>query len=298
MTELVMNEIAQAKTILNTGDFGKKPGVSLFLVARYLNQVLGLDPREIEARITNIMFQTVPGFIESNWRDKISSAAEQSANRPLICIKSIPITQAELDRADGLPTVRLKRLAFTMIAIAKYYNRKNGVDTNWVNCEPSQVFKMACISATKAEQAMMYRELTDAGVIGFSGKTGNVNACVLVVDNEGSPVVDITDMRNIGHTYQMIHGKNYAICERCGITFKNSKQNNRKYCIECAGWHPVERRHFTCCDCGRDVFVVSRNSKSTRCSECQTAENNRKKDLYRLRRSGIVSEDAKQQSIC
>lgn len=298
MTELVMNEIQQAKTIVDTGDFGKKPGVSIFLVARYMKQILGMRNADISERIADIMAQTVPGFIRSNWQAKIDTAAAQSSKRPLIYIKSIQITKAEMERIDSLRSPRLRRLAFTMVAIAKYYNAKNGTDTDWINCEPSDVFKMACISATKPEQAMMYRELTDAGIIGFSSKTGNVSAHVLIVENGGEVAVEIIDMRNLGHTYQMMHGKNYSICQRCGITFKNSKQNNRKYCPECAGWHPIERRRFTCCDCGKDVFVVSRNSKSTRCPSCQTKENNRKKNLYRLRRNGFAESDANQQPTC
>lgn len=287
MTELVMNEIAQAENIINSGDFGSKPGISIFLVARYMAQVLNMEPNDISERISNIMAQTVPGFIKANWKDKIDTAAAQGNKRKLTYIKSIGVTKSEMEKIDTLPTKRLRRLAFTMVVIAKYYNIKNNVSTDWINCQPSDVFRMACINATKPEQAAMYRELTDAGIIGFSNKTGSVNAHVLIIDGGDDYIFEVIDMRNVGHSYMMYQGKSYAVCQRCGITFKNSKMNNRKFCKECSNWHPIERRRFNCCDCGKDVFVVSRNTKSIRCPTCQTKENNKKKELYRLRRNAL-----------
>ena len=282
-----MNEAAKAQYIVDTGEFGAKPGSAIYLVARYYRQIRGMKAKDIINSIHNIMEQTYPGYVRSNWEGVIESAAKQSNKRPLVVLDKIPVTSNELDVVNVLPSIKERRLAFTMIVIAKYYNAIHTENNSWVNLDPKHVFNIACVNVTKPEQAKMYAKLTQTGIITYSHKTGSVNARVLCVDSGGDPVLYVTDLRRVGNDYMMYCGKHYSVCLRCGITFRQSKQNNRKYCKDCEGWHPMVRRKFVCTDCGKDVFVVSRNTKSTRCPSCQAKEKQRRIALYRLRRNDL-----------
>ena len=293
-----MNEVARAQDIINTGEFGKKPGASIYLIARYYKQIEKLSNKRIISSIHNMMEQTYPGYIKANWEATIESAVKQAKSKPLIQVDKISVTDKEMDIVDALPNIKDRRLAFTMIVVAKYYNEVYSENNGWVNLDPKYIFDMACVQASKVEQAEMYARLTCAGIITYSRKTGSVNAKVLCLDYLGDTVCEITDMRRIGNDYMMCHGKSYSVCLRCGITFRQNKQNNRKYCSECEGWHPIVRRKFRCVDCGKEVFVVSRNTKSTRCPSCQAKEKQRQATLYRLHRNGSAVSSDSQQSNC
>lgn len=295
--DLVLNEVAKAEYIIDTGELGTKPGSSIFLIARYYKQIKHMRVKDIVGSIHNIMEQTYPGYIRSNWEDTIEAAAKQAGKRPLVSIGSIPVTEAEISTVDALQNIKHRRLAFTMIVIAKYYNLVHTENNNWINLDPKRVFGMACVQASKADQALMYSQLTKCGIIAYSRKTGNVNARVLCLQPDSPVALEVTDLRCVGNDYMMFHCKRYSVCLRCGVTFKQNKQNNRKYCKECEGWHPIVRRKFRCADCGKEVFVVSRNTKSIRCPSCQTNEKHRQANLYRLCRNDYQTSGAAQHSI-
>lgn len=280
-----MNEVSQAEYIIETGEFGRKPGTSIFLLARYYRQIMGMRPKETIERIHDIMLQTYPGYVRANWENKIDTIVKNATSRQLVEIKSIPVTEAEIEAIQTMANVKERRLAFTLVVLAKYFNIINTDNNNWVNVEPSRVFSMACIHINSDAQATLYNQLTKHGIITYSHKTGNVNAKVLCLYPDSPTACEVTDLRYIGNDYMMYCGKPYSVCLRCGATFKQNKKHNRKYCRECEGWHPVIRRKFTCADCGKEVFVVSRNTRSTRCPSCQTKERRRMYSVYNARRN-------------
>ena len=66
------------------------------------------------------------------------------------------------------------------------------------------------------------------------------------------------------------------ICEECGKEFAHytttPREKARKYCKECAlkiKNNTTSIRVYYCIDCGEEVRVPARNTKSCRCSECQ-----------------------------
>ncbi len=276
---IVLNERRWAEQVLDTGELGDNPAATAAVLARYYYHVQGLKRKEIIRKLDSLYSQLIPDYNPYGWEQLFDKVATQARRRELIEIESIPVNAGEMKIIEALPSSRLQRLAFTMVVIARYFNTIKSTNNNWVNLELKDVFALACITIPVLEQADMYKVLIDANVISYSRKVGNNNARVLILDDT-KPKLFVDDLRAIGHQYQLYKGEPYSRCQKCGVLFRQSKQNNRKYCTECSKNHAMKMRKFTCIDCGKEVFVVSRDGWSCRCAECQTAARKLKYQRY------------------
>lgn len=265
---LVLNERKWAERVFDTGDLGDKPATTVFVLARYLYHVEGLKRKKIIEKLDTMLSQILSDYSPVKWMQILEKAATTAKKRPLIEIENIPVTKGELDSIGNLGTLRLRRLGFTMVVVAKYFNMLRDTNNNWINLEVNEIFDLACINATLDLKADMYRDLIDADFIQYSRKVGNNNARVLVLDDT-EPVLFVDDLRTIGHVYQLYCGEPYFKCERCGVLTRQNKNKTKKYCADCAKVPGPAMRKFICIDCGKEVFVVSRNTSVVRCHDCQ-----------------------------
>lgn len=266
---IVMNERRWANQILETGDLGDNRGLAIQVLARYFYWEEGLKKKAILERLDALLEQLIPDYNPVKWEPFLERAAVKAKKRKLIELDEIPVHKGEMDFISTIPRVQLRRLAFTMLVLARYFDTIKETNNHWINLEFAEVFRLACITATLEKQAEMYRALIDARFIEYSKRVGNNNARVLIMDDTET-VYTVPDLRAIGHEYQLYCGEPYARCERCGVLFRQSAKMNRKYCKECSKRPAMAMRRYQCSDCGREVFVVSRNNASCRCAECQT----------------------------
>ena len=83
---------------------------------------------------------------------------------------------------------------------------------------------MANVQISTKRQSLMLSDLRDIGVIRSSKKVDNVNINVLCLDDDGDPVMQVTDFRNLGNQYLMYHGHQYIECASCGLVVPKKKQ--------------------------------------------------------------------------
>ena len=266
---IVINERKWAEQILETGDLGDNIGLAVYVLARYFNQVEGLKKKDNVAKIDALLSQLIPDYLPSRWEQLIDKAVANAKKRKLIEIDQIPVTTGEMTFIYTIESKPVQRLAFTMIVVARYFNILNSVNNNWVNLSPKELCNMAGVHVTVEEQAKMYRTLIDIGFIEYSKKVGNNNARVAILDDT-EPEVYITDLRSIGNEFRLYDGEPYSRCERCGILIRQNKNKTRKYCNDCSKRPAMKMRKYTCIDCGKEVFVVSRDNASCRCADCKT----------------------------
>lgn len=203
----------------------------------------------------------------------VERAAEQARRKPLIELDSIPISKAEIDAVNALPSGQHQKLGFTMLVLAKYFDLLRETNNHWVNLTPKDVFELACLNLTVFEQAMMYSDLIEAGFLQYSRKVGNNNARVLIIDGDDVEI-EVTDFRKVGLVIAAYNGEPYSRCEKCGILFRQNRFKNLKYCNDCrTRKNKVAARIYNCIDCGKECVVVGRNHKSIRCPECQIKKN-------------------------
>lgn len=211
----------------------KKPSEALSVISRYLYSN-GYNSREISRYLESYILKTIKDASIPKWQITIDRYANTASKYPLIEVESIPISKSELEVISKLNSKPLKRLAFTLLCIAKFYNISNPNNNNWVNRTDKEIFKLANIQVPTIKQSLMMNDLYTAGLIGYSKIVDNININVKFIDNSSDIALYIFDFRNLGYQYLKLEGDSTFIeCESCGLIIKKTS-NRTKYCKDCA----------------------------------------------------------------
>lgn len=237
---IMLNEHEWAKNMLQSHSLGKKPTETLGHIARYYidehQGEKGISKREVRKKLESFLVQCDPSTSIPKWDNALTYVINRAFKRKTIYIENITITKPELDKIGILKGKQLRRLAFTLLCLSKYWDSVNFTDTHWVNSQDTEIMKMANIVTSVKRQSQLYNELNNLGLIKFSKKVDNTNVRVCFVA-DGEVILNITDFRNLGHQYERYRGVPCRVCQNCGLVFstRNSKGDRPpKYCKECA----------------------------------------------------------------
>lgn len=232
---IVLNEYEWAERAIKDKLLGKKPYETLSRVAKYYTYK-NYTRREVRRLLDEFLLQCEPAVSLVTWSDTLDSAAKSAAKYPLVMIDSIDITEPEMARIATLPGKPIRRLAFTLLCIAKYMHTLSENTNYWVTTPDNEIMKMANISTSIKRQSSMFGRLKDNGMIRFSKQIDNLSVQVLFAES-GNTVLRITDFRNLGYQYMKYLGDPYFECSNCGLTdkIKNPASGRPpKYCPQCA----------------------------------------------------------------
>lgn len=232
---IVLNEYDWAERALKDKALGKKPYETLSRVAKYYTYK-NYARKEVRRLLDEFLLQCEPTASLVTWSDTLDNAAKYAAKYPLIMIEEITITKPEMEKIDALPGKQLRRLAFSLLCIAKYLYAVSPNTSYWVGTPDNEIMKMANINTSIKRQSSMFGQLKDAGMIRFSKQIDNLSVQVLFAE-EGETAVRITDFRNLGYQYMKYHGEPYFECAHCGLTDKiksSTQRRPQKYCAQCA----------------------------------------------------------------
>lgn len=237
---IVLNEHYYAEQAIQTRSLGKKPSETLSRVARYYIDSCGSSTKKtIRSKLDLFLLQCDSTASIPKWSKMLDFATDWAFKHEAIQIDSIAITKPEMDKIDSLDGKQIRRLAFVLLCLSKYWNIVNSQNDNWVNSKDNEIMAFANINTSIRRQCAMYATLRDAGLIQFSKKVDNTNVRVCFAE-DGEVAMVITDLRNLGYQYLKYHGEPYFECTNCGITTKISNPENRnsswkqKYCRDCA----------------------------------------------------------------
>lgn len=232
---IVLNEREWAIDMVDRSDIGKKPSETLRRVARvYIDDGMRVDA--IRKKLSDFIIRSDPGANPFSWDDAISRAIASAQKYPAIHIDEITVSKTEIAKIDALSGKQVRRLAFTLLCLAKYWNIVRGTDDCWVNNRDNEIMQMANINTSIKRQSLMYYTLKESGMVQFSKMVDNTNVKVCFADS-GKPELTITDFRNLGYQYLMYHGEPYFTCQNCGVVTRMPDAHNvrrQKYCKECA----------------------------------------------------------------
>ena len=232
---IVLNENEWAEEMIKECSLGAKPFETLRRVARYYLDK-GYSKSDTKKKMESFLIQCDPSASIPKWENVLDRAFSKAVKKCAINIDSIPVSKTELDIINSINGKPIRRLAFTLLCLAKYWDIANEQNTHWVNTKDSEIKKMANIRTSTARECEMYFKLKELGLIEFSKKVDNLNVKVLFIDDE-PPILHITDFRNLGNQYLMHIGEPYYKCQNCGLVTKREntgKGRRPKYCKECA----------------------------------------------------------------
>lgn len=101
----------------------------------------------------------------------LDKVAKNVSKFPLIRLDGVDITGEELAKIETLEGKQIRRLAFTLLCVAKYWDAASDRNNGWVNTSDKEIMQMANINTSIKRQSLMFAELRDAGFIRFSKKS-------------------------------------------------------------------------------------------------------------------------------
>ncbi len=232
---IVLNEYDWAERMIENHDLGKKPLETLTRVSKYYLEN-GYRKKEIRELLDTFMLQCDPQAPLVHWSGLLDKIAKNADKYPLIRIDGVDITDKELERIEGLEGKQVRRLAFTLLCVAKYWDAVSEQNNHWVNSQDKEIMQMANINTSIKRQSAMFADLRTAGLVRFSTKIDNLNVQVLFTE-AGKTAIHIQDFRNLGYQYLKHYGGPYFECVNCGITVKTQEPGRgrkQKYCPSCA----------------------------------------------------------------
>jgi len=284
MNNIVLKEKEYAEKILDSNTLDKKPTFDLRILAKYYCHEKKLTQNKIYLELVNVMEEKYNNFALSKWQPILLDLAKNAKKYKLIDIEYIPITKNELLTIDGIVSKPMKRLALTLLCLAKYRNIVNPKNNDWVGYKFKDIFKMANINSTKKEQGFMIHDMIALQLVRMNKMVNNLSINVCYVDKDNSEeVLQIKDFRNIGYEYLLYCGENFIRCKECGILVRQNKQSNKIFCTECNKYKPQETKTIKCIDCGKEIIVDGIVKNKKRCDKCQHKYNNssRMKNYYK-----------------
>ena len=232
---IVLNEYEWAERMISNHDLGKKPVETLSRVSKYYYENR-YNKRDIRKLLDTFLTQCDPNVSLVHWSDALDKIVKGVGKYPLIRMDGVDITKGELARIEELDGKQIRRLAFTLLCAAKYWDVVSPTNNHWVNCADKEIMQMANINTSIKRQSAMFNELMASGFIKFSKKIDNLNVQVLYVTG-GETAIHIQDFRNLGYQYLRYYGGAYFECANCGITTKIQEPHRgrpQKYCPSCA----------------------------------------------------------------
>ena len=193
-----------------------------------------MKQKEVSEKVEDYLRQ-FPFLVLPKWQRTVDKIVSKAKGKGIIEIEYVGITEKELAEIAKLRKESLKKLAFTLLCIAKYFNTIRPENNSWVNTPDKDVFRMSDIRTLDCKrQQQLIRELYLLGLIGYSKVVDNVNLQVLFVDAETEPVLHIYQFDDLGYQYlEYVGDPSIVHCKCCGKLIK--KTSCRKdYCDECA----------------------------------------------------------------
>ena len=242
-------------------------------LARYNYHMFGMKKEDNYDAILNYMSANCPDFYEEKYFKIIYRNIASAKKYKFRNVTAVKITRNELDTISKLYDIRKEKIAFVLLAVAKYYNSVSDNNNNRMYISISDLFKMARVSIPCKERATYLHFAYEAGILVEHTLVGTNLKVVGIVDDDSETAMELGegDYKDLAYVYLNYKNGGYKACKSCGKLFKMHKtEPGRLYCKECTAKEPKsEFKVIKCVDCGCDVVVGALNTKTCRCTECQ-----------------------------
>lgn len=210
-------------------------------LAIYNYHELHLEKQDNYDAIKTYMTKYANDFFEPEYMDVIYDKIVQAKRSPYVDIDSIAITRQELDRIVVLDDIRKEKIAFVLLAVAKYNDAKYQNNNHCVTLSNMQVCKLARVTMSCKERDAFMSFLISDGIVTTTNSSKSKAKFVQIcteecVEDDIAMILHEIDFEELAYTYQKwkSNGVGFGKCQGCGITIKQGKTKPRKYCENCA----------------------------------------------------------------
>lgn len=242
-------------------------------LARYNHHVLDMKKEDNYDAILAYMTKNCSDFYEEKYFKIIYRNISSAKKYKFRSVATVKITRTEIDKIVGLNDIRKEKIAFVLLAVAKYYNNVSSDNNNRMYISMSDLFKMARVAIPCKERASYLNFAYQEGILIEHMLVGTNLKIVGFVDDNSEAVLELgeDDYKELAYAYLNYKNGGYKHCKNCGKLFKMQKNTpGRLYCKDCGQKEKSNRfKTMACSDCGKEFVVDTRNMNKCRCDECQ-----------------------------
>ena len=216
-------------------------GRTIYRRARYNYFIKNLTDRKNYNEIIKFITENnTVGLTDFDIYEFVNKAIKSAKKVGLKQVDHIYITKSELDFISKLDDIKLEKIAFVLLALAKYHNEVSEDCDNRVYVKLSEVKKMARINMNRIDFEYFYANLYDKGVLQHNtSPTSTIQIVNFVSHDQNDEVAfELKEVDYLELAYVYLSWKNdnkgYTRCTRCDRLMRQSKTRPRKYCEECA----------------------------------------------------------------
>ena len=241
-------------------------------LARYNYHILAMKKEDNYDAILNYMTQNCTDFYEEKYFKIIYRNIASAKKYKFRSVNPVVITQSEMDKILSLNDIRKEKIAFVLLAVAKYYNNVSSDNNNRMYMSMSDLFKLSRVAIPCKERAGYLHFAYQEGILIEHMFVGTNLKVVGFVDNSSEPAIELRedDYKELAYAYLNYKNGGYKYCKGCGKLFKMHKNApGRLYCKDCGQKEDAsEFKVIQCVDCGTDVVVNKFDTETCRCEDC------------------------------
>lgn len=289
------NEKSRIYNIIEDGNVeGLSENKAIWNAAIYYTQLNPIDKKDIFWKIVSFMQDHYAGFMYQSYVSVINKDINKAYKYRIKDVNLINITKREMDKILSLGDIKKEKIAFVILALAKYQNAESQRDKDTFYAKTSEIFKFARVSIPVKERDLYFGFAYREGILKQNFSIGYNALTAAFVDHEEEEVVltlDEYDYLELAYAFLNYKNGGYKRCKTCGRWFRviNNSQQYCSICIPPSTYQPEYKgqgdnifqdafKKITCIDCGKDVFLESyKNSRSCRCEECYNVYRRSKK---------------------
>lgn len=216
-------------------------------ITRYLVHSLGQNDDAVYQNTVAWMNEHHNNFDESCYSNVISDAIKKAHQYPFYIIDNIKITQSELDIISSFDNLRVEKVLFVLLCMAKQQRLSNGFTNGLVKYSITELCKLARVSVPADDREYILYDIVKRGLLGYPKK--NDTQCLIVNFMSFDNVVlelDEVDCQELAYVYLSWKndGNGYTRCQRCNRLMKQSKTKPKKYCEGCAKIVQTEQKRL------------------------------------------------------
>lgn len=264
------------------------PTNTIKMIARYNHYVCQLDKDQSYNVINDYMRKNCRSYSEVGYYTAIQGCVKDATKRVWRDISQVIITQKELDVIKALNDDRQEKLAFVLLADAKYENACKDRNVNYSNISIPELYRQARVTMPVKDRNMFLSFLYDNQLVQRNLNPDSSGFKLLYIYDEDETALQLSEnnYKELAFTYMNWKYGGYKECCSCGRLFK--PKGNAQYCKSCTKENNTPRDRFIkCVDCGEIVEISEFDNETCRCGDCnliyQRKRNAKKNKEYRLR---------------
>ena len=272
MKDYVFNEKKDIEDMINANFVDENnPTNTIKMIARYNHYVCQLDKDQSYNVINDYMRKNCSSYSEVGYYTAIQGCVKDATKRVWRDISQVIITKKELDVIKALNDDRQEKLAFVLLADAKYENACKDRNVNYSNISIPELYRQARVTMPVKDRNMFLSFLYDNQLVqrNLNPDSSGFKLLYIYDDDETALQLSENNYKELAFTYMNWKYGGYKECCSCGRLFK--PKGNAQYCKSCTKENNTPRDRFIkCVDCGEIVEIDKFDNETCRCVDCKS----------------------------